>query len=95
MNEFTKGVQDEEPWCMMFADDVVLVDKNKNVLVEGKFKRWQEILEKNGLKISNVNTKIFKFMFKNKVEKYVSDHNVRLGDLLIRVFQVFRINCLR
>lgn len=33
---------------MMFAHDVVLVENNINVL-EDKLKRWQGVLEKNGL----------------------------------------------
>lgn len=32
-------IQDEVLWSMMFADDVVLVNKNKNVS-EGKLERW-------------------------------------------------------
>jgi hypothetical protein len=26
INEVTKKIQDEIPWCMMFADDIVLVE---------------------------------------------------------------------
>jgi len=28
INEVTKKIQGEVLWCMMFADDIVLVDKN-------------------------------------------------------------------
>lgn len=31
-NELTKSIKDEAPLCMMFGDDVVLVDVNINVL---------------------------------------------------------------
>ena len=27
MNEFTRAIQDEIPWCMLFADDIVLADE--------------------------------------------------------------------
>lgn len=39
MNELRKGVQNEAPLCMSFADDVVLIDQNTNVL-SNKLERW-------------------------------------------------------
>lgn len=35
----------------MFADYVVLIDENRNML-EGKIKRWRGVQETNGLKIN-------------------------------------------
>jgi hypothetical protein len=29
MNEVTRDIQGEMPWCMLFADDVVLADNNR------------------------------------------------------------------
>ena len=29
MDELTKGIQDELPWCMLFAYDIVLIDETK------------------------------------------------------------------
>ena len=29
MDELTRAIQDEIPWCMLFADDIVLVDKTR------------------------------------------------------------------
>jgi Reverse transcriptase (RNA-dependent DNA polymerase) len=29
MDEITKDIQEDIPWCMLFADDVVLIDENK------------------------------------------------------------------
>jgi hypothetical protein len=28
MNEIMRDIQGDVPWCMMFADDIVLVEKN-------------------------------------------------------------------
>lgn len=44
---------------MMFPDDVALVDASINIL-EGKLEIWQEIFEKNGLKISRAITELLK-----------------------------------
>jgi len=29
MDELTRAIQNEIPWCMLFADDIVLVDETK------------------------------------------------------------------
>lgn len=39
MDEFMKGVQDKASWCMLFTDDMVLIDKKTNVL-EDRHERW-------------------------------------------------------
>lgn len=62
MDELTKGVQDESPRCMMFADDVVWVNKSTNVR-EGKLGRWRWVLEKNGLKLCGAKTDFLKNIY--------------------------------
>lgn len=39
MDQLTKGVQDEVHRCMMFADEVNLID-DYTICKEGKFKGW-------------------------------------------------------
>ena len=50
MYELTRHMQDNVPWCMLFADDIVLVAETK-VEVNVKLKLWRETSESKGLKI--------------------------------------------
>jgi hypothetical protein len=37
---FTKDIQGDIPWCMLFADDVVLIDENR-IGVNQKLELWR------------------------------------------------------
>ena len=55
MDELTKHIQDDIPWCMLFADDIVLIDETK-FGVNAKLDVWREVLESKGFKISKTKT---------------------------------------
>jgi Reverse transcriptase (RNA-dependent DNA polymerase) len=40
MDEITKGIQEDIPWCMLFADDVVLIDESR-IRVNQKLELWR------------------------------------------------------
>ena len=42
MNELTRHMQGEAPWCMLFAADIVLVAETK-VKVNAKLELWRKI----------------------------------------------------
>ena len=42
MDEVTKDIQGEIPWCMLFADDVVLVDESR-AGVNRKLELWRHV----------------------------------------------------
>ncbi|KAG2587499.1 hypothetical protein PVAP13_5NG144924 [Panicum virgatum] len=49
MDEVTRDIQGEIPWCMLFADDVVLVDENGQVVVQkDTFRYLGSVLQKDG-----------------------------------------------
>ena len=47
MDELTRAIQDEISWCMLFADDIVLVDETR-AGVNVKLELWKQTLESRG-----------------------------------------------
>ncbi|XP_045764478.1 uncharacterized protein LOC123866821, partial [Maniola jurtina] len=55
MDALTSNIQEQAPWCMLFADDIVLVGEDA-ADVQSRLRRWQEKLESVGLRISRTKT---------------------------------------
>ena len=51
LDTITNDIQDEVPWVMLFADDIMLVGK-MNKEVNRKLEIWRHNLESNGLRLS-------------------------------------------
>ena len=47
----TEEIEEGMPWAMLFADDLVLCDPDREMM-EVRLERWRECMEKNGLKVS-------------------------------------------
>jgi hypothetical protein len=62
MDELTKDIQDEVPWTMLFADDVVLIDETQRGVTE-KLELWRNSLESKGFRISRTKTEYMKCTF--------------------------------
>ncbi len=43
----TNSIQEDIPWCILFADDIILVDETR-VGVNRKLKLWRDTLKSNG-----------------------------------------------
>ncbi|KAK1607925.1 hypothetical protein QYE76_031598 [Lolium multiflorum] len=56
MDEVAKDIQGDIPWCMLFADDVVLVDEIR-AGVNKKLDLWMQTLESKGFRLSSTKTK--------------------------------------
>ena len=52
------------PWCMLFVDDIVLVDETKEG-VNTKLEIWRKILESKGFRISRTKTEYMECKFSN------------------------------
>ncbi|KAG2603998.1 hypothetical protein PVAP13_4NG035150 [Panicum virgatum] len=55
MDEVTRDIQGEIPWCMLFADDVVLVDESR-AGVNRKLELWRRTLESKWFRLSRTKT---------------------------------------
>ena len=55
IDSLTENIRKEASWQMMFADDVVLCAREKDVL-ELELEQWREALEKRGMKVSIAKT---------------------------------------
>lgn len=62
MDEITKDIQGEIPWCMLFADDVVLIDESM-AGVNRKLEVWRQTLESKGFKLSRTKTEYMRCDF--------------------------------
>lgn len=62
MNEVTRDIQEDIPWCMLFADDVVLVDESR-IGVDRNLEMWRKTLESKGFRLSRTKTEYMKCDF--------------------------------
>jgi hypothetical protein len=60
IDEVTRDIQEDIPWCMLFADDVVLVDESREG-VNRKPELWRQTLESKGFRISKTKTEYMKY----------------------------------
>ena len=62
LDEVTRDIQGEILWCMLFADDVVLVDESR-VGVNRKLELWRRTLESKRFRLSRTKTEYMMFDF--------------------------------
>jgi len=67
MDELTRWIQDEVPWCMLFADDIVLINKTRQ-RVNDKLESWRHALEFSGFRISRSKTEYLHCYFSGRVD---------------------------
>ncbi|MCF7184020.1 reverse transcriptase family protein [Corynebacterium sp. MC-13] len=51
MDVLTRSIQKEVTWCMLFADDIVLIDETRTK-VNDRLEEWRHALESKGFKLS-------------------------------------------
>lgn len=75
MDELTKSIQDDVPRCMMFADDIVLVDETRQG-VESKLELWRQTLEARGFRLSRSKTEYLECTFSGTGDREVGTINL-------------------
>ncbi|KAL4199145.1 hypothetical protein AMTRI_Chr03g143430 [Amborella trichopoda] len=64
MDDLTRHLQDKIPWCMLFTDDIGLLDETQNV-VNTKLELRRNALESKCFKITRTQTKYMECKFSN------------------------------
>ncbi|KAL6543328.1 hypothetical protein OROHE_010848 [Orobanche hederae] len=68
MDELTRGIQTDVPWCMMFADDIVLIEETK-VGVQQKLELWRDTSEARGFRLSRSKTEYMECRFSDNSDR--------------------------
>ncbi|KAL6526475.1 hypothetical protein OROGR_015565 [Orobanche gracilis] len=68
MDKLTRGIQNDVPWCMMFADDIVLIDETK-VGVQQKLELWRDTLEARDFRLSRSKTEYMECRFSDNSDR--------------------------
>ncbi|XP_070018002.1 uncharacterized protein [Nicotiana sylvestris] len=76
----TRHIQGEVPWCILFADDIVLIDNTRGGVKE-RLEVWRHILESKGYKLSRTETKYLECKFSGVSQE--ADEDVRLDTQVI------------
>ena len=65
MDKITKSIHEDIPWCMLFDDDIVLINETKE-WVNKKLKLWRQTLEGRGFRLSRSKTEYMECKFRKR-----------------------------
>jgi Reverse transcriptase (RNA-dependent DNA polymerase) len=86
MNEITKDIQEDIPWCMLFADDVALIDESR-IGVNQKLELWRQTLESKGFRLSRTKTEYMRCQFNGE---NLDDGDISLDGRVLPMNDIFR-----
>ncbi|GJY90157.1 retrovirus-related pol polyprotein LINE-1, partial [Tanacetum coccineum] len=89
LDELLRGIQEDIPWCLIFADDIVLVSDSAEGL-NIKLENWREVLEDNGLRVSREKTEYLRCDFGNGEITHNEEVDIRIGDKILQPKESFR-----
>ncbi|XP_070045788.1 uncharacterized protein [Nicotiana tomentosiformis] len=68
MDVLTYHIQGEMPWCVLFADNIVLIDESRTSVNE-MLEVWRQALESKGFKLSRTKTEYLECKFSTEPRK--------------------------
>ncbi|XP_070013810.1 uncharacterized protein [Nicotiana sylvestris] len=80
MDVLSRQIQGEMSWCMLFADDIVLIDETRSG-VNARLEVWRQTLEFKGFKLSRTTTEYLECKFSDKTHD--ADIEVKLDAQVI------------
>jgi Reverse transcriptase (RNA-dependent DNA polymerase) len=86
MDEIIKDIQGEIPWCMLFADDVVLIDESR-IEINQKLELWRQTLESKDFRLSMTKTEYMRCQFSGENS---DDRDVSLDGRVISMNDTFQ-----
>ncbi|XP_059285302.1 uncharacterized protein LOC132038635 [Lycium ferocissimum] len=87
MDGLTRQIQGEVPWCMLFADDIVLIDETCSG-VNAKLEGWRHTLESKRFKLSRTKIEYLECKFSEAPQE--AGLEVRLGTQAIQKKSSFK-----
>ncbi|KAG5600776.1 hypothetical protein H5410_032146 [Solanum commersonii] len=75
------------PWCMLFTDDIVLIDETRN-RVNARLEVWRQTLESKGFRLSGTKTEYLGCKFSDALDE--TDVEVRLATQIIPKKESFK-----
>ncbi|XP_071704173.1 uncharacterized protein [Rutidosis leptorrhynchoides] len=89
LDELSRGIQECIPWCLIFADDIVLISESKEEL-NRRLQQWRVALESNGLQISRQKTEYLRCDFSRDDDEQDDGVNICIGDQILHPQTSFR-----
>ena len=86
MDEVTRNIQGDISWCMLFVDDVVLVDESQ-AGVNMKLELWRQTLESKGFRLNRTKTEYMKCDFGGATQE---EGDVNLEGQVVPKKDIFR-----
>ncbi|GJX44892.1 retrovirus-related pol polyprotein LINE-1 [Tanacetum coccineum] len=83
LDGLSRGIQEDIPWCLIFADDIVLVAESAEGL-NIKLENWREVLEDNDLRVSREKTEYLRCDFGDGEITHNEEVDIRIGDKILQ-----------